>query len=169
MLTVSDSNLTSLLSTGDGHTSDAKSAGEQSVGDLEESGRLLLDVGNELGIGGDIVKFVEHLFSLDLDVVKDQFAIVDTVETDLETHVFDGHVWHRFHVLVSDLNDEGVDSFIFAIHESLGEDNSIVSMTSAISDPVLVRHRCWTIDCELLRFLIEDSGGFHLRCVVTET
>jgi hypothetical protein len=72
----------------------------------------------------NVIEFIEHLFPWDFDVVKSKPCIVDSVEANFDSHVFDENTWHWFHICISNLNKERINSLEFALNESLDKDFS---------------------------------------------
>jgi hypothetical protein len=86
----------------------------------------------------NIIEFIKHLFSRDFHVAEDKSAVVNPVQTNFNTHIFDENTWHWFHVVVSDLDEEAINSLIFAFDDRLSKDNCPISMASSISNPVFL-------------------------------
>ena len=62
-------------------------------------------------------------------------SIVNSVQSDFHTHILDCDTSAWLHVVIADRHDEGVDSLIFLPDDSLSEDDGVVSVAGAISDP----------------------------------
>ena len=62
-----------------------------------------------------------------------------------------------------------MNTLVLAVNNGLSKHYSVVSVTSPVCNPKLVRKSGWTVDCELLSFLVVSCCGFHLRCVVAKT
>ena len=115
-------------------------------------------------------ELVKHCPSWDSYISKNELSIVYSVNSDFMSHIFNVYSWtwrHLFHfsnlvhAFVSDLNDEGVDSLVFPIYDSLCEYNSVVCVTSPISNPIFMRKSRRTINNKFLFFFI-IGDFFHL-------
>lgn len=72
-------------------------------------------------------------------MVEHKFAIVDTIETHLPSHVLNSHSLDWLHLLVTDWHDKGVNALIFSFNQSLCKNDGIVSVTSSVGNPILLR------------------------------
>jgi hypothetical protein len=79
-----------------------------------------------LTIWCDVIQFVKHVHSRYSDLLECQLAIVNAIEAQLPSHVLDLHTLAWLHVVVSDADDEGVDSLVLSLDYGLCEDNRIV-------------------------------------------
>jgi hypothetical protein len=95
-----------------------------------------------LTIFSDIIDLIEHVNYWHSHLIEHQLAIVDTIQAHFPAHIFNCDTLTRLHLAVTDGYDEGVDSLIFAFNQSLCENNRVVSVTSAICDPIFLRLGC---------------------------
>lgn len=121
---------------------------------------------SELTLLVDVTEAVEHSGSGHAHVIEAQTAIVDAVETQFESHVFYEHTLAGLHLIVTDADDESIDSFVLAMDDGLTEDDCVVGMTRSIRNPELLRQSCRTIDNELVLFFVESDRSLHLRRIV---
>ena len=129
----------SLFTARDGHCCDAKSTTEKSVSDLEETCGRFWDIANKLSIFGHIVERIEHGSAWNLDMIEHQTSIIDTIQANLHAHVFDHDTLGRFHLVISDLDNEAVDSLVLSIDDGLRKHDRIIGMTGSICDPEFLR------------------------------
>jgi len=72
-------------------------------------------------------------------------------------------------LVISNLDDKGIDAFILALHDGLCEDDSMVGMTCTVGDPILLTLCGWAINNEFIIRFIECSSGLHFWCIITIT
>lgn len=94
---------------------------------------------SSLTIFSDIINFIKHRDSRDTNLIKHQLSIVNSIETHLPAHIFNSDPLDGFHLCISNRHDKWIDSLILSLHESLCKHDSIVSVTGAIRDPILLR------------------------------
>lgn len=91
------------------------------------------------------------------------------------SHIFDVDpwTWLQFlhfrdfvHASFSDPHDKSIYTFIFAINNRLGENDSVVCMASAVGDPVFLGHGSRTVDDKLFSSFVIGGCCLHLWCVV---
>ena len=107
------------------------------------------------------------MFSFDHNIGENESSIINSIETNLNSHIFNKNSWHWFHLIISNLNEETIDSFVFAINYGLRKNNGPICMACTIGDPVLLTLWSWAIDGELFLAGIIDSCGLHLWCIVS--
>ena len=125
----------------DRHSRNTESTTEESVSNFEEASRCFGDVTDKLSLLIYIIERVEHGSTGDFHMFKHQTSIINTVEANLHAHILDHDSLGRFHVIISDPDDEAVDSFILASNNGLGKHNSVVGVTGTVRDPELLRER----------------------------
>jgi len=141
LLRVSNGMKNSLFAGGDRHGRNAESATQESIGDLEEASRCFGDIADKLSLLVHIIECVEHGSAGNLYMIERQPSIIDSVHGHLHAHILDHDSLGRFHVIISDPDDEAVDSFILASDNGLGKHNSVVGVTGTVRDPELLRER----------------------------
>ena len=67
---------------------------------------------------------------------------------------------------VSDGNKNSMNTVIFSINIELGENNAVLSMKSAVGNPVFVWELCRAVDGDCVVFFVVNGSGFHLYSVV---
>ena len=93
---------------------------------------------SSLTLFSDIINFIKHSNSRDTNLIKHQLSIVDSIEAHLPAHVFNRDTFIWLHRLIPNRYNERVNPLILALHHRLCKHYGIVSMTSAISDPILL-------------------------------
>lgn len=167
LLGVSDSVVENALGASHTHGGDTKSTGEQTVSNFEEAGTCFRDVGYELTIGGHVVEGIEKVFSGNAYLVEAESSIIDTVESELEAHIFNKHTFTGFHVSISNGDDESVDSFVLTRDDGLGKDDGKVCVAGSVGDPVLLGLHGRAVNNKLFRVYIVGGRGFHLGSIVS--
>jgi len=168
LLTVPDCVGEDLFRTSDTHRRDTNTSTQETICHLEEPLASLWDVTNKLTFFVHISKPVKHVDAGNLNLVELESSIVNSVETNLESHIFDENTLARLHVSIPNWHDESVDSFILSLDMSLGKDNSVVGVAGTVCDPELLRKRGWTIDRELLCRVVIMGCSFHLGSIVSK-
>jgi len=100
-------------------------------------------------------------------MIEHKSTVVNWIESHFNSHIFNHDTSGWLHVVVSDGDDEAVDSFVDSVDDGLSKDDGLVGVTGSVSDPVLLRLDAWGVDSELLCSVVISGGGFHLRRVVT--
>jgi len=118
--------------------SDAHTAGEQTLGSLEESLGVSLDVTDKLTFGSHVGVLVHVILTGNSHVIERYGGVVDSVEAELDSHIGDGDSRHGSHEHVFDLHNESLDTFILAFDDGLTEDQSVVGVLESVGDPVLL-------------------------------
>lgn len=154
------------LGAGQGHGRDAESPAQKSVGDLEESIAALLNITLEVAILVNIGQTIQHIDSGNLNMVEDKTAIINTIKANLHSHVFNGDTWAWLHLLISDLDNEGVDALVLSLDDGLGKHDGVICMASTVGDPELLTQSSWTINSELLGHVVVGGSGLHLWSIV---
>jgi hypothetical protein len=100
--------------------------------------KIKINTSSLLTIFGDIINLVEHVNARHAHLLKHQLSIVNTVESHLPPHIFNGDSLIWFHLSIPDGNDERINTLVLTFDYSLCEYNSVVSMACPVSNPVLL-------------------------------
>ena len=128
-----------LFAASDGHSRDAESTTEKSVSDFEEASGRFWNIANKFSFFSHIVERIKHGSAWNLDMIEHQTSIIDTIQANLHAHVFDHDTLGRFHLVISDLDNEAVDSLVLSIDDGLRKHDRIIGMTGSICDPEFLR------------------------------
>lgn len=127
---------------------------------------MTFEFGGEVSLLIDLSEFVQKVDSWNSDLVELKCSIINSVESNLMSHINDGYAWHLLHVIISNSYKDSSHTLVLALNNGLPKDNRIIGVSKSIGDPVLLTHHCWGVDYEFLCFIVVGDGGFHLNGVV---
>jgi hypothetical protein len=110
----------------------------------------------------------QHILSRNFVIVHDKVAIVLTVVPPFRSNVAHFNPWKRLMVVVPNRNNKSVKSMIFAFDHELGENASMVSEDSQITDPPLSSFAVWSIHDKTFTCLVIGGSShqtFDVRAV----
>lgn len=64
---------------------------------------------------------------------KVQFSVIDAIATHLDTHVMNGHSLRWLQAILADADQDGVHTFVLALHNCLCKDNGPFRMDRGLS------------------------------------
>ena len=120
------------------HCRDTKATTQKSISNLEKASRYILDIGHKFSICSHVVETVEHGFTWHPNICERKSAIVNSIQTNLPAHIFNHDSFAGLHLVVSDLGQERIDTFVLAIDDGLGKHNHVVCMACTVCDPELL-------------------------------
>lgn len=168
LVSETETGLHTMFGTGHTHSSDANSAGKETVSDLQESVTFFLDSGGKLARGVDIGEFVQEGFTWDVHMGEFDACVVHAIEAHFVSQIFQPHTRHQVFLFVSNTHQESVDAFILTFDIGLGEHHGIIGVAGSIGDPVFLRHHSGVVYNEFFFFFVISGSGFHLHGVVAK-
>jgi len=138
LLSISDCDVKTTSSWTHAHRCDTNSSGKKLLCDGKESLWKFLDSRIELTLFIYISELIEHVDSWDSDIFKKEGSIINSILSHFNTHIDNGYSWNFFHVFVSNSNQEWRNSFVLSINNTLSEENGVIRMLEAISNPVFL-------------------------------
>lgn len=92
-----------------------------------------------------MIQFVEQGASWHLYVMEEQPAIVNTIQRNLDAHVFDRdaslliHIVQVVHwVALPNWNQESIDALVLTLDDGLRKDDGVIRMACTVGDPILL-------------------------------
>jgi len=128
-----------VLSASKGHRSDANSTRKESISDLKEALRTLRDITDKISVLIHVSQTVKHVNAWHLNLVEHKTSIINAVKANLDAHIFDHDTFAGLHLLITNWYNEGVDTLVLSLDNSLSKDDSVISVAGSISDPELLR------------------------------